>query len=487
MSPVIRGIRETESISTQEYMNKPLAPAVLIVLAVYLLGMIGLSWFVSRRSRDGDDFLLGGRSLPLLLTLGTTLATMVGTGSSMGAVGKAYSQGWSAAFYGIGGAMGILLLALIFAPVRKLSFSTMGEELASYVGGSQNVQKIVSIFVVLSSVGWLGAHIVGGARYLEFMTRMHPQLCKSLIALGFGIYVIIGGYRAVVWTDSIQAILLFTGFLTTAILSIHLAGGWESIQNQAEDLSKINGNPPMMHSVSLILTIAVGIVGAPSFRQRIYSGASVSSIRRAFLFSGVLFLAFSVLPVTIGIAAFGANPGLDSADLAFPHMAIQVLPLWAGIIVIVSGISATLSSASSDAIAATGTILKDIHLAIFKRVPDPGAVIGYSRYALAGTILLALAMAMSANTIIGYIEKMIALFMSGLTMTALLGKLWPRFNATGAISTIVVAFFVALSFEWNAPWRMYWGNACVPSLVLSGCAGVVASILTRADAETAPD
>ncbi|HET8789673.1 MAG TPA: sodium:solute symporter family protein, partial [Modicisalibacter sp.] len=55
---------------------------------VYIVAMIGFGWWVSRRSRGtGDDFLLGGRSLPLFLTVGTTVATMVGTGSSMGAVG----------------------------------------------------------------------------------------------------------------------------------------------------------------------------------------------------------------------------------------------------------------------------------------------------------------------------------------------------------------------------------------------------------------
>ena len=62
--------------------------------AVYLLAMIALGWWVSRRQpgdaqQSGEDFLLGGRALPFWLMLGTTVATMVGTGSSMGAVGYA--------------------------------------------------------------------------------------------------------------------------------------------------------------------------------------------------------------------------------------------------------------------------------------------------------------------------------------------------------------------------------------------------------------
>ncbi|MCP1362372.1 sodium:solute symporter family protein, partial [Halomonas sp. BBD45] len=68
---------------------------------VYIALMIGFGWWVSRHSRGtGDDFLLGGRSVPLFLTVGTTVATMVGTGSSMGAVGFGYSNGWAGALYG---------------------------------------------------------------------------------------------------------------------------------------------------------------------------------------------------------------------------------------------------------------------------------------------------------------------------------------------------------------------------------------------------
>lgn len=84
--------------------------------------MIGFGWWVSRHKRgNGDDFLLGGRSVPLFLTIGTTVATMVGTGSSMGAVGFGYANGWAGALYGIGGAVGVLLLALVSASATSLA------------------------------------------------------------------------------------------------------------------------------------------------------------------------------------------------------------------------------------------------------------------------------------------------------------------------------------------------------------------------------
>ena len=62
--------------------------------SVYACAMITLGWYVSRKQKTGEDF-FGGRSLPMILTLGSTVGTMVGTGSSVGAVGFGYSNGWA--------------------------------------------------------------------------------------------------------------------------------------------------------------------------------------------------------------------------------------------------------------------------------------------------------------------------------------------------------------------------------------------------------
>jgi hypothetical protein len=73
----------------------------LICFAVFVLAMIVIGWWVTRKQTAGDDLLLGGRRVPFFLTLGTTIATMVGTGSSMGAVGEGYQAGWVGMLLGI--------------------------------------------------------------------------------------------------------------------------------------------------------------------------------------------------------------------------------------------------------------------------------------------------------------------------------------------------------------------------------------------------
>ncbi|WP_438862842.1 sodium:solute symporter family protein [Neptunicella sp.] len=453
----------------------------IVAFVVYLLAMIALGWFVSRKNTSGEQFLLGGRSLPLLLTLGTTVATMVGTGSSMGAVGFAYQNGWAGTLYGIGGAIGILLLAWWFAPVRQLRFMTMSEELSYYVGANPLIKNLIAVIIFVASIGWLGAHIIGGGMYLAWLTGLDIQWAKVIIAISFAIYVVIGGYTAVVWTDSIQALILFSGFILMAVFSLYSVGGWDAMlaAQPVENLSwfavdKIGVLP----AISLALAIMVGILATPSFRQRIYSGSDVGSIRRSFVYSGVLYLFFSCIPAIIGMTAFATDASLDNASFAFPHMALHFMPVGLGLLIIIAGISATLSSASSDAIAAVSVVMRDLYCLATGSMPQPDKVVWLSRLSLVVTIGLALLFALSSNDIIAYITQMIAILMAGLCICALLGRFWSRYNWQGALATLIAGCVTALVVGNHADWNSWFGNPVLPSLGMALVSGVLVSLLT---------
>ncbi|KFA97583.1 sodium:solute symporter family protein [Vibrio sp. ER1A] len=448
---------------------------------IYVCFLIWLGWFVSRNQKSGEDFLLGGRGLPLFLVLGTTVATMVGTGSSMGAVGFGYANGWAGALYGIGGALGILLLALWFAPVRKLNFMTMSEELAYYVGANRVVKNVVGVLIFIASIGWLGAHILGGGMYLAWIADIDLNVAKVIIAAAFTIYVVIGGYTAVVWTDTIQAIILFVGFILMAVSSVQHIGGMDNLYEAMDPaatsflaIEKLG----LIPAVSLAVVIGVGVLATPSFRQRIYSGKNVSTIRRSFVLSGVLYLFFSIIPAIIGMAAHAIEPGLDNANFAFPYIAATVLPVGVGMIVLIAGLSATMSSASSDAIAGVSILLRDVYVMFTGRVPNKESMLNYSRLALVVVIGFALLFALTSNDIIGYITKMISTVMSGMFVCGMLGRFWKRYTWQGAIATLVGASAASFTVMFSADLTAFWGNPVIPSVTVATIAGVVVSLVT---------
>jgi len=452
-----------------------------LAFIAYILVMILVGWWVSRKQKSGEDFLLAGRKVPFLLSLGTTVATMVGTGSSMGAVGFAYHNGWAGALYGLGGAVGILLLAWIFAPVRRLQFTTMSEELSYYVNNNVYVKNIVAFIIYAASIGWLGAHIIGGGMYLSWLTGLDIYWAKLLIALSFSIYVIIGGYTAVVWTDSIQALILFIGFISMAYFSVDYIGGWQVLLS-AQPVENISflalDKIGVLPAFSLALAILVGVLATPSFRQRIYSGESVSTIRKSFIYSGIIYLGFSIIPAIIGMSAYSMTNELDNAAFAFPHIALNVMPLALGVLIIIAGISATLSSASSDAIAGVSVLLTDIYQFILGRAPDKNKMILSSRIGLFFTIGIALLLAMMSNDIITYITKMIAILMSGMCVCGLLGRLWPKYNWQGAIATLFIGMATAIVVSTNRELLGYFGNPVLPAIICAAVAGISVTLLS---------
>src|SRR5690606_11635872 len=91
--------------------------------------------------------------------------------------------------------------------------------------------------ILLACIGWLGAHILGGGLYLAWITGISLNWAKTIVALGFSIFVIVGGYRGVVWTDTLQALVLFGGFILVAVMTVNHAGGAEALLAAQPDAS----------------------------------------------------------------------------------------------------------------------------------------------------------------------------------------------------------------------------------------------------------
>lgn len=452
----------------------------LIVFFGFLIGMIVVGIVVSRSVKSGEDFIMGGRGLTIPLLVGTTLATLVGTGSSMGAVGFGFENGWAGMLYGIGGATGMILLLYLFADVRKYNFMTFSEELSFYYGASKIIQGFTSIILYVACIGWLGAHILGGSLYLSWITGIDPLYAKLVVALGFGLYTLIGGYMAVVYTDVIQGVLLFVGFTLLAILSFVKVGGFEGInEGITPEMGSFLGIDALglIPAISLAVVIAIGVLATPSYRHRIYSSKDDETIKKSLWITGILFAIFSVFPAIVGISAHILNPELE-AGFAFPYLATEVFPIWVGAIVLVAGLSATMSSGSSDFIAAVAILLRDIFQMVTGKLPDKKNMVLYSRLSLVLTLGLALFFTLFTDNIIDYISNFISTVMSGLFVAALLGKFWKRANWQGGLASLIGGSGTSFIILANDSFISFWGNPIIPSIVVALVFNVVISLIT---------
>ena len=454
----------------------------LIVVLVFMALLLVLGFWVARRVRSGEDFLMAGRSLGPVLLLATTLATLVGTGSSLGAVGYAYENGWAGALYGIGATIGVVLLLLIFADARRHRFMTLPEEMSSYYGASPVMKGVVAVMLLIAEMGWLGAHVLGGSIYLVHLTDLSPAAAKILLALGFGVYTIVGGYLAVVLTDAVQALILFVGFAVLAVVALVSVGGLAGISREVPaELDSFLGLEAVgvLPAVSFALVIAVGVLTTPSYRQRVYSARSVSTVRRSFALVAVLTAIFAIFPAIAGISARAMAPGLEHTDTAFPYLATELFPMMLGALILVAGLSATMSSGDSDAMTAVTMLLRDGVQLVTGRQPRRERMVANSRISLAVVLLIALIFALLADTIIEYITMMISTILTGFLVASLLGKYWKRATVPGGFAAMIGGSGTALIVNNHAGMTEFWGNAVIPSLLVATVAGVLVSLVTR--------
>lgn len=455
----------------------------LVIFPAYMLIMILIGIWSSKREKfGGTDYIIANRGLSLPLLLGTSLATMIGTGSSMGAVGKGYVGGFLGALVGIGGFLGLYCLTRLFAENRKYQFITMTEEIAYYYENNKVVRILASVLLYLASIGWLGAHILGGSYYLSLVTGWDLTFARVMTALGFGIYVIIGGYLAVVWTDMIQVIIVFLGFILVTVLGLKAAGGFEGIKNAvpAENLSFLGiAKVGLFPALSILFAQLAGVLGVPSYRQRIYSADSVETAKKSYLITSFLYLAFTILPVTLGLSAYALNPHLEKSNFAFPFMITHVLPGLGGVFVLIAGLSATMSSGDSDAMTGVSILTRDIWTIVTGKPPAGKKLLLISRWSVVFTILAAFSISVISDDIIGYITNMVSMFMSGLAVCTVLGKLWKRATWQGAIAALAGGSLTTLLVI-SSPLNTKLGGAIIPALLVAFLAEVIVSLLSPA-------
>ena len=453
--------------------------------------MIFVGWITSRGKNEGSSFLTGGGNLGFFLIFCTVGATMIGTGSSMGAIGNGFNHGWGGAIYGLGASAGILSM-LLFTKAKNKGFLTMSEEAQYYYGGKKIIRQVMGFMMFVIEIIWLGNHLNGGAKYLAYVTQLPDVTCKIITVLGFGIYVFIGGYMAVVTTDAVQFIAILIGFLTIAIRAIPLAGGYQNVVDTFTAAGKPGamtfyglGSYGVMAAIALVLSTAMGVIGTPTHRTRIYTSKDEKTARKAFLGQGILLFGWSFVTT---IATMNGDT-LASGDYAFAYMATNALPPIIGMMFMICGLSATMSSGDSDAISGVTILLTDVYPSVTGKTIKEEDYAKYSRIALICTLGAAFFITLFVNDVIGYISTIVGAFLPGVAVAMLLGRFWKRVNWQGGLACIGsgtllgVLILVLPSFKnWiNATM----GGPAVPATIISLVFGIVVSLMFPAD--TTPD
>jgi len=453
--------------------------AIAIGLVLYVVLTTAVSFFWMTRVRKPTDYLVAGRGLPYWVLTGTIIGTCIGTGVIIGGTGLAYQHGWAGCAYPIGLGLGTLLTGLFFAGMRRYKFMTLSEEIACYYERNRAIVEFSNISLFLSQLCWLTVQIMGGATVVWAVTGLSPKVCVVLAGFAKAVISIPGGLKAVVYTDVLQTLILFSGFGFLMFSALNDAGGLAGLRRAvpAEYFSFLGIESRGAWNVfSLMLVLALNPIADPGRRLTIYSAHSERSAKWSMVTSGLAVILFSFVIGITGMYTFHLNPKLPSTDQALPWLVMNVLPPWLAGLVVVAVVSGMSSAANGNAAAAGTFFVRHIYPLVTGRYPERPIVV--VRWSLALGFFASTALALYTKNIVDFVVKFLPLTMSGLGVIILLGRFWKRANWQGALAALVTTPVVALIIMGIPAQAKFWRSLTIPVIVAGILAQVLVSLLT---------
>lgn len=428
--------------------------AVLIPLIAYLLFVFGVAFYAYRKRASGSfltEYYVGGRSMSGFVLAMTMAATYVGASSFIGGPGAAYKYG-----------LGWVLLAMIQVPAVILSLGALGKKFAILARKNNSVTIndmllarykspvivwLSSLALLLSFFAMMVVQFIGAGRLLETTLGISYGMSLLIFALTVGVYTFIGGFRAVVLTDTIQGLVMMVG---TALLLggvIYAAGGVEPIINQLEAINPqlitpygIDERPlDFTFMTSFWVLVCFGLVGLPQLAVRSMAYKDSNALHRAMII-GTIVVSFLMLGMHLaGALGRAVSPDLKVVDQVIPTLMLQVLPPVIVGIFLAAPMAAIMSSIDSMLIQSSSTMIKDLYLAI-----KPSAAQNESKLKLFSTLTtltLTIGVFLLAFNPPDMLIWLNLLSLGGLEATFLwvivLGLYWEKANATGAICSMI--------------------------------------------------
>src|SRR5256714_8325424 len=213
------------------------------VLFVYFVVIIGIGLFMGRRERDLADFALGGRQIAWWAILASLIAAETSAGTFLGTPGEGFSlRNYTYLQLAIGTIIARILVSYIFIkPYYDYKVYSIYEYLTARFGvGTKNAASAIFLFTrVLASGARLYVAAIALALAYEMISGARPNQTQTLwiyvaacvaIVILTAIYTTLGGIKAVVWTDFIQAsIMMGSALVAVGLLYSAIPGGWQEI------------------------------------------------------------------------------------------------------------------------------------------------------------------------------------------------------------------------------------------------------------------
>jgi SSS family solute:Na+ symporter len=363
----------------------------LIVLYFAFLAAVWLRLFGT--SRTPLDYLLAGRRVTLPALVATLVTTWYGGILGVGEYSYRYGlANWIV--FGVPYYIGALLFALLFARrARQAELTTIPDLLLRSYGRGPALIGAASVFMVSAPAAYV--LMLGTLFAAMFGAPLVPCIVAASLLSVF--YIHRGGLRSVVFTDQVQFVLMYLGFIVLLAFLVAKHGALPFLEQRLphELFTWTGGNPP--GAILVWYFIALSALVDPGFWQRAYAARDPAIAKKGLLWAIVCWTFFDFMTTACGMYARAVLPALAKPVFAFPEIASVTLPPLALGLFYLSMIATVMSTIDGYGFIAATTIGRDVIWRL-RRDADESRAVAYSKWGLwiAATFATVLAIAMQS-------------------------------------------------------------------------------------------
>jgi SSS family solute:Na+ symporter len=443
-------------------------PLDVAIVATYLVAMIGIGIWASRKIHNLSDYMLAGRSLGFWLFTMLMVGSVCSGMSLLGVSGLGYNYGWPTIWEQIFVPLSIAFCIIFFGVkinglAKKNGYLTVQDYFVHRFESPKALRSLSAVSGIVVSMIYLAGQYTAVSIVLMWIFNLPHWLALIIGVVIVTIYTVIGGLYAVTWTTLIQGLMLIAGVLIMAPLVILKAGGFTRIN---EVMSA--GNPDFVqpwvgsgvftlpYVVSFSLLLMIGLACAPHVIN------NVLAVKDTKMFKWAPLVAFLIYGAVMFLLKFGGFAGIvlvkegviqlpqvkNASDFVFIYGIQSTIPnivIW-GVFAVV--VLAAVMSTTDRLMLTIGTYFS---WDIYKNILKPGAsdkqVLRVSQISVAAAAIITMMLALDPPAMLVWlIWAGIGIMFATFSVPLLAGLYWRRATKEGALASMACGLAFSIIF-----------------------------------------
>lgn len=459
---------------------------------VYIFAMIVIGLYAARSTSSLKDYVLGGRSLGKVITGLSAGASDMSGWLLMGLPGALYVAGISQAWIAIGLTIGSWC-NWKFVAARLRSFTqnasdalTLPDYFSARFKDKMRITAVISAFVILIFfVVYCASGMVSGARLFEQTFGLDYQNALLIGAVSTILYVCIGGFLAVSWTDAVQATLMIFALVITPVIIIADVGSISEANDlvaaKGPDMANILKGTTFIGLISLA-GWGLGYMGQPHILVRFMAASTVRGMggaRRISIAWMIFCLLGAVMVGYYGVAFAAKHPDIsvDNPEQIFIIVTQTLFTPWLAGILLSAILAAVMSTLSCQLLVSSTTLTADFYHRLIRKSASQTELVWVGRIMLLLVAAVAYIIAMDPNSgILKLVSYAWAGFGASFGPTVLISVFWKKMTLPGAVFGMISGALTVIVWEYFNFLDLY---SLVPGFIISCVVIFVVSLLTQ--------